>query len=207
MINYREMGLQNVIRTELDQDCVQKWNLILRVFKLRVHCYHKDQIYFCSLLHATALFERRHRTSLLSGQRSCFVFGRSPVQISPRAPADWNKVIRGFPQFLKTIAGMKMTVCWDPAHCALAEIGRRFRAMTETVSSSETSANLYESTWRYIPEVSLSPSHTRLFVTLQATGHSSYGWLIAQYRGLSRIFSLHSPAALTFFFEIQGDYK
>jgi hypothetical protein len=56
---------------------------------------------------------------------------------------------------------MKMAVFWDVAPCSLVDIDRRFRCayclhhqalMTETVSTSETSANIYQTTRRNIPE-------------------------------------------------------
>jgi hypothetical protein len=62
----------------------------------------------------------------------------------------------------------------DIAPCSLTEIGRRFKAMIrfvalmmETVSTSETSVNFYESTRRSIPEGCLSSS---------LTGYLEFSW-------------------------------
>jgi hypothetical protein len=50
---------------------------------------------------------------------------------------------------------MKMTVFWDIAPCSLLETDRNFSAialMVETINTSETSVNFYETTRRNIPE-------------------------------------------------------
>jgi hypothetical protein len=70
---------------------------------------------------------------------------------------------------------MKMTVFWDVAACRLEQIGRSFRSaycldhqgptvsiialMMEAASTSETSINFYQTTWRNISED--SHLHTR----------------------------------------------
>jgi hypothetical protein len=59
-----------------------------------------------------------------------------------------------------------MNIFWDAAPCSQVEIDRRFRGtnslialMMEAMSTSETSASFYETTWRNIPED--SNLHTR----------------------------------------------
>jgi hypothetical protein len=55
---------------------------------------------------------------------------------------------------------MKLAVFWVVGPCSLAEVYRRFsracclyqRAMMEAASTSETSVNFYETTWRNNPE-------------------------------------------------------
>jgi hypothetical protein len=54
---------------------------------------------------------------------------------------------------------MKMTAFYDVEPCSLVEVDRHFRGyyclialMMEAVSTSETSVNFYETTWRDIPE-------------------------------------------------------
>jgi hypothetical protein len=55
---------------------------------------------------------------------------------------------------------MSMAVFWDVAPCGLAEIDRRFRGpyfiiramVMETISTSETSVNFYQTTRLNIPE-------------------------------------------------------
>jgi hypothetical protein len=66
-----------------------------------------------------------------------------------------------------TAASMKMAVFWDVAPCSLVDIGRRFTGaycphhqgdetliavMMGTVSTFETSADIYQTTRRNIPE-------------------------------------------------------
>jgi hypothetical protein len=51
-----------------------------------------------------------------------------------------------------------MTVFWEAEPCRLVDVYRRFRGTTivslmmDVASSSETSLNLYQTTWRNIPE-------------------------------------------------------
>jgi hypothetical protein len=47
---------------------------------------------------------------------------------------------------------MKMAAFWDIAPCSLVEVYRRFIALIEIASTSETSVNFYQTTWRNIPE-------------------------------------------------------
>jgi hypothetical protein len=54
---------------------------------------------------------------------------------------------------------MKFRVFWDILPCSQIDLDRRFRgsyciisAMKEAVRTSETSANIYLTTWQYIPE-------------------------------------------------------
>jgi hypothetical protein len=61
---------------------------------------------------------------------------------------------------------MKRTVFWDVALCSLIEVCRRFRGaiamMMEAVSTSETSVNFYQTTWRKIPEDSHFQAYIRM---------------------------------------------
>jgi hypothetical protein len=52
-------------------------------------------------------------------------------------------------------ASMKMTVFWDIVLCSLIEINLCYEMlalMMQAVSTSETSVNFYQTTWRNIPE-------------------------------------------------------
>jgi hypothetical protein len=48
---------------------------------------------------------------------------------------------------------INISVFWAVAPCSLVDVYRRFSAlMMEEASSSETSVNFYQTTWRYNPE-------------------------------------------------------
>jgi hypothetical protein len=51
-------------------------------------------------------WDESYRTSRPNGQYTCFVFGRSRVQISSRRPAILTEVFRGFPQSLDANSGI-----------------------------------------------------------------------------------------------------
>jgi hypothetical protein len=58
-------------------------------------------------------------------------------------------------RFEVLMARMKMAVSWDVAPCGLVDTDQRFRGllmMTDAVSSSETSVNIYQTTRCDIPE-------------------------------------------------------
>jgi hypothetical protein len=51
-----------------------------------------------------------------------------------------------------TAVSMNVTVLWDTTPCRLVEIYQLIALIMEAVGTSETSVNLYQTTWRGIPE-------------------------------------------------------
>jgi hypothetical protein len=80
-------------------------------------------------------------------------FGKRKQQLYTSRCRFSSRISVGF--WVLPAASMKVTVFWDVAPCSLVEIDRCFRGialMMEAVSTSETSVNFYQTTWRNIAE-------------------------------------------------------